>query len=66
MLWLSDNQKVWFNFVFEWIVCQTLLYLDRGRSEFRVERERGRKFQRGFRGKDRLFTALHTDIYYTF
>ncbi len=41
-------------------VHQTLLYLDRGRSEFRVERERG------FRGKDRLFTALHTDISYIF
>ncbi len=24
-------------------MCQTLLYLDRGRSEFRVERERGRE-----------------------
>ncbi len=45
---------------------QTLLYLDRGINEFRVESEWGRKFQWGFRGKDRLFTALHTDISYTF
>ncbi len=45
---------------------QTLLYLDRGRSEFRVESEWGRMFQWGFIGKDRLFTALHTDISYTF
>jgi len=37
---------------------QTLLYLDRGRSEFRVESEWGRTFQWVFRGKDRLFTAL--------
>ncbi len=42
---------------------QTLLYLDRGRSEFRVEREWGRKFQWGFRGKDRLFTALSDKIF---
>ncbi len=44
-------------------MCQTLLYLDRGRSEFRAESEWGRTFQWGFRGKDRLFTALSMIIY---
>ncbi len=45
---------------------QTLLYLDRGRSEFRVETEWGRKFQWGFRGKDRLFTALSMIRYFLY
>ncbi len=42
------------------------LCLDRGRSEFRVKRKWGIKFQRGFRGKDRLFTALSMIRYFLY
>ncbi len=44
----------------------TLFAIDRGRSEFRVESEWGRKFQWGFRGKDRLFTALSMIRYFLY
>ncbi len=49
-----------------YVMFQTLLYLDRGRSEFRVESEWGRKFQWVFRGKDRLFIALSMIRYFVY
>ncbi len=49
-----------------YVMFQTLLYLDRGRNEFRVESEWGRKFKWGFRGKARLFTAFSMIRYFLY